>query len=387
MKVGLAWCLTILALSAALGGAVLAQTAGPDPQDPAAGSSVFGSKGCVRCHAIDGIGGKEGPDLARGDRPRSFYDLAASLWNHAPKMAERMGRLGIARPRLTARESADLVAFLFTANYFDRPGDIAAGRRAFSDLRCVVCHQVGGTGGVTGPSLDAVTQEWTPISLAAAMWNHGPRMLEVMRAKRIVRPTLKGSELRDLIAYVTVTTPAVRTEPLYVLPGDPESGRRLFAAKRCAECHGIGAPGKGGPDLADRRLRGSPIDTAAAMWNKAPTMIAAMKSAAVPLPVLRPGEMADILAYLTSVRYTAGAGDARKGLAVASAKGCLGCHPGLERGGGPEVESPGGALAALWNHSFLGESRAAGARAAWSPMTRDEMADLMAFLQTSHRAR
>ena len=47
----------------------------------------------------------------------------------------------------------------------------------------------------------------------------------------------------------------------------------------------------------------------------------------------------------------------------------------------------GSALAALWNHSFLGESRAAGARSAWAPMTGDEMTDLMAFLQTSHRAR
>jgi mono/diheme cytochrome c family protein len=171
------------------------------------------------------------------------------------------------------------------------------------------------------------------------------------------------------------------------LPGDPESGRRLFAAKRCAECHGLGAPGKGGPDLADRRLRGSPIDTAAAMWNKAPAMIAAMKSASISLPLLRPGEMADILAYLAAVRYTAGAGDARRGLAIAGAKGCLGCHAAADLGRSREVETPGGALAALWNHSFLGEPRAGVARAAWAPMTGDEMADLMAFLQSSRRAR
>src|SRR5215467_10105166 len=85
-------------------------------QDPLAGSRVFGARGCARCHAINGIGGTVGPDLARTNRSRSFYDLAAALWNHAPRMADRMRALGIARPQLDAHESADLVAFLFTAN-------------------------------------------------------------------------------------------------------------------------------------------------------------------------------------------------------------------------------------------------------------------------------
>src|SRR5919108_4861157 len=77
---------------------------GPGGQEPVAGSRVFGAKGCVKCHAVNGLGGKVGPDLARVAQPRSFYDLAASLWNHAPRMADRMRELGIARPRLDAHE-------------------------------------------------------------------------------------------------------------------------------------------------------------------------------------------------------------------------------------------------------------------------------------------
>jgi hypothetical protein len=45
-------------------------------------------------------------------------------------------------------------------------------------------------------------------------------------------------------------------------------------------------------------------------------------------------------------------------------------------------------LAALWNHSFIGDPRpAGGGRAPWGEMSGDEMADLIAFLQSSRRSR
>ena len=39
------------------------------PEDPAKGARLFVSKGCVRCHALKGEGGKIGPDFGR-DGPR-----------------------------------------------------------------------------------------------------------------------------------------------------------------------------------------------------------------------------------------------------------------------------------------------------------------------------
>jgi len=121
----------------------------------------------------------------------------------------------------------------------------------------------------------------------------------------------------------------------------------------------------------------------------------AMKSAGVTVPALGPAEMADLVGYLYSVRYLAQSGEARNGRAVAKAKGCFGCHatggergkPARDLGDARGVDTVGGALAALWNHSFLGAPRADGGRPAWAPMTGDEMADLMAFLQASRRAR
>jgi mono/diheme cytochrome c family protein len=384
--------LSVAALLVCLAAVASAQAPAARSQDPVAGSRAFGAKGCVACHSIKGLGGKIGPDLGRTERPRSFYDLAAALWNHAPRMADRMRQAGVTRPRLEARESEDLVAFLFTIDYFDRPGDAQAGRRLFSQKRCIACHQVGGSGGVIGPNLDTLKQQATPIYLASALWNHGPQMADMMRRQRIQRPTFKGSELRDLSAYLVAAAPAEASDdPLYVLPGDAESGRQLFTAKRCIQCHSAGGQGgKVGPDLVERRAGGSVLDFAAAMWNKAPAMTSNMKRRGVAPPQLSAAEMADIVAYLYSVRYLGPGGDARKGAAVAAAKGCTACHV---RGGEPgkpaidlaraKVDSPGAALAALWNHAFLDDGRPVRDRTSWAAMSGEEMRDLMTFLQSA----
>ncbi len=371
-----------------------AQTLFGATQDPVAGSRVFGAKGCVKCHAVNGIGSKVGPDLGRTARARSFYDLATMLWNHAPRMAQRMGQAGIARPQLDAVEMGDLVAFLFTLDYFDPRGNADAGRRLFNQKRCVFCHQVGGTGGVVGPSLDALKQYGSPIYLAAAMWNHGPQMAEVMKAKGIPRPTLTGADLRNLIAYVDSASPVLPQGPLYVLPGRADEGRVLFEQKRCIECHAAGGQGGGlAADLVERGRHRSLSDFTAAMWNKAPAMTQAMKRRSIPIPEVKPEEMADIVAYLYSVGYFAQSGDPKKGAAVADAKGCFGCH-GVqgERGRtasdlaqAKDLDSPAAVLSALWNHVWVKDPRPE--KAPWPQLRPEEMADLVAFLQSPRGTR
>jgi len=373
----LAWLLLIPALAPA-------QPLLIASQDAFAGAGVFDAKGCVKCHAIRGVGGKIGPDLARTERPRSFYDLAAALWNHAPKMAARMRQLGIARPQLDAREAGDLAGYLFTLNYFDPKGNAAVGRRLFVEKRCVVCHSVGNTGGTIGPRLDGVKPVASPIFLAAAMWNHGPQMAELMQRENIARPTFKGSELVDLITYIISVSPRMSHRPLYVLPGRADEGGRLFVAKRCVECHSIGGAGDPAiPSLAERALHTSLTEFAAAMWNKAPGMQQAIQSRlGGPVPQLRPEEMADVVAFLYAARYFRQAGDPHKGVIVATHKGCLTCH-GLygERGKTASdlttatgIDTPAGVLSSLWNHTFIGDPRTERERTPWPMFRGEEMA-------------
>src|SRR5262245_53077965 len=110
-------------------GSVWAQPVFSPSQDPMAGARVFAAKGCEKCHAINGVGGKVGPDLAKSTRPHSFYDVAAALWNHLPRMTERMKQLGIAPPELTSQDAGDLLGSLYTLGPFARPGDPSARRQ------------------------------------------------------------------------------------------------------------------------------------------------------------------------------------------------------------------------------------------------------------------
>ena len=183
------WTVLTVAVLVAPLGAASAQPVMSPSQDPLAGSQVFGSKGCVKCHSVNGVGGKVGPDLARAMRPRSFVDLATAMWNHLPRMTDRMKQLGIARPQLDSKQAGDLVGFLYTLNYFDAPGNTDAGKRVFSEKHCITCHTVRGTGGVVGPNLDHLRQFGSPIFVASAMWNHGPQMAEKMKERGVDRPT------------------------------------------------------------------------------------------------------------------------------------------------------------------------------------------------------
>lgn len=379
-------------LGAALVVAALVPWASAAPQDAAvaqrapAGARVFGAKGCGGCHAIDGVGGAEGPDLARVPGAPSLFGVAAAMWNHLPAMAARMRERGGRPPTLAPWEAADLVAFLFAIRYYNPPGDSRLGQAVFTGKGCVRCHQVRGAGGVTGPALDGVAGRNSPIELAAALWNHAPAMDREMRARRVPRPALTGADLGNLRAFLADTTAAKVAGPSHVLPGREATGRLLFQEKQCGACHAVpGRAGGRGPDLAAVPRRDL-AEFAAAMWNKAPRMTEAARRARIELPRLDPGEMADLVAYLGSLQYIAGEGSAARGAARLGAVGCLACHtaggarsaPALDLARARGAGTRAGVLASLWNHVALPDSLL---RARWRTLRATDVADLAAYFE------
>jgi hypothetical protein len=97
--------------------------------------------------------------------------------------------------------------------------------------------------------------------------------------------------------------------------------------------------------------------------------------------------MADIVAYLYSLRYFEGAGRPELGQRMIRDKGCLDCHSlGNEGQGGeldlirtPRSDSPVSVIAALWNHVTLLEELPVQGEHEWPSFEESEMADLVAF--------
>jgi len=145
-----------------------------------------------------------------------------------------------------------------------------------------------------------------------------------------------------------------------------------------------------GLDLASRGVHWGLTEFAAAMWNKAPAMTAAMAARGAEVPQLGSGEMADLVAFLYSVQYFAETGDPEEGRRLLERKGCLECHSLDGQGGSTaadlmratNVSSPAQVIAEMWSHSELME--AAGITGeSWPRLDAEELADIAAFLQTS----
>ncbi len=360
-----------------------------------AGGQVFAEKGCGKCHGVRGFGGGVGPDLGRIQTGGSFFELGAALWNHLPRMGARMREAGIERPTLTPTQMSNLIAFLFTVQYYDELGDSKAGEALYAAKGCVQCHEVGGKGGRVGPGLDFLKRANSPVLVAAAMWNHGPEMAAAMKEKGIPRPTFQGKEMLDLIAYIVRAAKDGSGETAQVVPGTPEGGQKLFSEKRCNVCHRVGGRGGTvGPDLGRRGHHVSLTQFAALMWNHGPTMWARMRERGIQVPRLTGQEMADIVAYLYVSHYFDQNSSANRGQQLIQSKECLTCHSVRGKGGkiGADfatskfVASPAGLIAGMWNHSRYMEAQAQKQEVAWPLLTGQELADISAYLVTVPKA-
>ncbi len=368
----------VLSLPAGVSGALAAGDAGRGP-------ALLESKGCLECHSLLGAGGGTAPDLGERAPDRlSPAGMAAALWNHdvfAPDSGEPS-------PRLSRGDAEHLYAYFRSLRLFDPPGDAVKGKGVFG-RQCQQCHLGEAAAKAGEPS------GWrAPADLAALgerLWNHAPGMSQALKEKSEPWPRLELQQAADLLAYLQglASGSGADDRPRQgERQGDAARGRQAYEALGCGRCHSFGPAASAKLDLL-RAVRREPSagGLAVAMVNDWPPMAEAAADLGLGTWSLRPGVMADLVAYLDAQGLQSEHGNRARGEHLFRLKGCLGCH-GMPRSGAPELKGDGrrhsafGMAAASWRHA----ERAGSVRSAipvsggWPKLAGREISDLIAFL-------
>jgi len=172
------------------------------------GWSVFQSR-CMQCHSVNGKGGKLGPELGpQNELPLTNAQFAAVFWNHAPQMLKQSKDAGIPAPVFQGQEMTDLLAFLASLRYFEPTGTAAVGAKVFADRGCAACHGSLAEGTASGPPLKAGAAPFTAVSFTAALWQHGPNMVDRSIKMGMPWPTLQPTDIGDLVSFLNAPVTA-----------------------------------------------------------------------------------------------------------------------------------------------------------------------------------
>jgi mono/diheme cytochrome c family protein len=345
------------------------------PADSARGERLFETERCIECHSVNGKGGHTAPDLGRLlDRDYTPLSLVSKMWNHAPTMWSAMRAQNVRPINVDDQAAADLLAYFYSARFFEKPGDAGRGKRLFAERACTLCH---GITEVKNPAARPIT-EWQslgdPIALTAAMWNHSATMGTELTRKGIKWPELNGQELTDLLVYLR-NLRATKTFAGNFQTTTGAGGKELFEKKGCVQCH----PAGGTP--ITRKLKGKTLtDIAAEMWDHGFRMPAATVH-------LEPGEMREVLSYVWAAQFFESSGDARRGKRVFAAKRCSSCHDNASSGAptlvhGSRTASGITMVSALWRHGPAMLTMMQEQKIPWPRFDSREMSDLIAYLNT-----
>jgi len=356
------------------------------PGNPLEGSQLFADKGCLRCHSIGGVGGVGGPDLGQGILKRSLLDIAGVMWNHSPGMAHVLEERHAARPVFKAPEMGSLLSFLYYIGSLDAPGDAAKGALLYHEKGCGLCHSLNEKGGKHGPSLDKYSRYASPVFLTVGLWNSGRRMAGLMEALKVARPSFGKNDIPDILAYIRSAGGGV--ERVYAKPGSPRRGEKLFAEKRCVECHSVSMRTEAGSINLRPRVKGSLMTIAGSMWNHGPKMWADMDRRGMSGVNLAPEEMSDIIGYLYFLQFIDPPGVATRGRTVFQEKRCTRCHASPEGGATlaedlaktEKLKTQLEVVTEMWNHASTMERKMLEESVEWPVFRGGEMADLIAYL-------
>jgi mono/diheme cytochrome c family protein len=146
------------------------------------GEQLFRDRGCVNCHM-----GRL--TMERLLKNQTLTDLAAAMWHHQPEMKQPS-------PTLSPGDMQQLIGYIWVQQYFTGSGNAQRGKKVFTDKNCANCHNDPSSG---APKL---SKGHSDITMVAALWEHGPRMLDLMASKKIAWPRFTAQEMDDLVAFL-----------------------------------------------------------------------------------------------------------------------------------------------------------------------------------------
>jgi cytochrome c2 len=249
----------------------------PLPENPLTGAEIFFKKGCIECHTVWGIGKSFGPDLTQIGMEKDFFKLTGALWSHSPKMIDVMEERGIERPVFSAEEIESLLAYIYYLGFIDEMGDYLKGEEIFTNKDCSRCHSLGGTPSKSGPDLDKYGRYVSPVYIATALWNHSATVSQAM-----LNQSFDAREMSHLLAFIKGNAANQEGETVYIQPGSPRKGQKVFMEKRCASCHS-----QQEFDLSESDLQKSLTEIVGMMWNHSSSMWQEMKSRNLTIPRFR----------------------------------------------------------------------------------------------------
>ncbi len=297
--------------------------------------ALFHSSGCRGCHAIDGVGGDDGPDLTRfGQKDPALLDFSGvpgehTLPNWISAHFENPQRVvpGSQMPALglSASDVERLTYYLMSLRGAGVPGRFWPqdrvraewlGEREFAtdgatlyEAFCSACHGPGGEG-MRYPGMAAFPAIGNPDFLAVASdrfirvtiekGRPGRRMPAWGELSGGLRPEEIDAVLAHLRKLGGVEGPSDHGPRRWVA-GSAARGRRLYE-RYCAGCHGREGEGKEGPALANPRFQASATDTYLVETVQRGRRGTSMEGFAQASPVRPALDEADIESIITFVR-------------------------------------------------------------------------------------
>ena len=254
------------------------------PGDAGRGKRLFHERKCDTCHGLESSPNAAAPPVAKWGSIGHPIELTQAMWNHSVGMSLEMQKRKMSWPQLSGQDFSDLLVYFRNLPGRTKPEPTlittsgSQGERLFGSKGCKQCHDSATVLFRNGASNRTLTD------VAAAMWNHGPRM-------KTPPARFDVDEMRELLSYVWANQ-------FFSVSGFPERGKKLFASKHCAACHDD--PASGAPALSRpaQPITGSTM--VSILWRHGPEMLTRMNQKNIKWPRFENYEMADIIAYLNT---------------------------------------------------------------------------------------